>query len=63
MAELDRPTARALVEAGYMPLRRYIEQFGKEIEEQYKHLASPSTVPEVEVHEPIPVKIRVHDQL
>lgn len=63
MAELDRPIARALVEAGYMPLRRYIELFGKEIEEEYRHLASPSTVPEAEVHEPIPVKIRIYDQV
>jgi hypothetical protein len=28
MVNLDRVTARALVEAGYMPLARYIELFG-----------------------------------
>jgi hypothetical protein len=27
---LDRDTARALAEAGYMPLQRYIELFGDE---------------------------------
>lgn len=27
MAALDRPTARALVDAGYMPLSRYVELF------------------------------------
>jgi hypothetical protein len=27
---LDRDTARALAEAGYMPLQRYIELFGNE---------------------------------
>ena len=26
-AALDRPTARALVDAGYMPLSRYVELF------------------------------------
>lgn len=25
---LDRETARALVDAGYMPLKRYLEMFG-----------------------------------
>ncbi len=29
-AALDRDTARALAEAGYMPLQRYIELFGKD---------------------------------
>ena len=28
MAEVDRMTARAPVEAGYMPLRIYLERFG-----------------------------------
>ncbi len=28
MADLDRATARALVEAGYMPLSVYIQLFG-----------------------------------
>ena len=29
MANLDRMTARALVEAGYMPLSDYVERFGE----------------------------------
>ena len=29
MANLDRMTARALVEAGYMPLADYVERFGE----------------------------------
>lgn len=36
---IDRVTARALVEAGYMPLRHYIEMFGDEV-------SSPSTAPD-----------------
>lgn len=36
---IDRVTARALVEAGYMPLRDYIEMFGAEV-------SSPSTAPD-----------------
>jgi hypothetical protein len=34
--ELDRATARALVEAGYMPLARYIELFGSDNDEPDK---------------------------
>lgn len=30
-AELDRETARALAEAGYMPLAEYLDRFGEEI--------------------------------
>ena len=30
---LDRATARALVDAGYMPLRDYIDRFGVELTE------------------------------
>jgi|GEM_PF-5916823 len=29
MADLDRATARALVEAGYMPLSIYVQLFGE----------------------------------
>jgi hypothetical protein len=29
MTDLDRTTARALVEAGYMPLLRYVALFGE----------------------------------
>ena len=36
---IDRVTARALVEAGYMPLRHYVELFGDEV-------VSPSTAPD-----------------
>lgn len=31
---LDRLTARALVDAGYMPVRDYIERFGPEMQPQ-----------------------------
>jgi len=43
-AELDRTTARALVEAGYMPLAHYIEMFEPHLALQ--EVASPSTAPE-----------------
>lgn len=44
MAQLDRSSARALVDAGYMPLSHYIEMFGSEL--PLREVASPSTVPE-----------------
>jgi hypothetical protein len=31
MAQIDRATARALAEAGYMPLREYLAMFGDEV--------------------------------
>ncbi len=43
MAEVDRVTARALVEAGYMPLRIYLERFGAGIAPD--HVDSPPTAP------------------
>jgi hypothetical protein len=51
MAALDRMTARALVEAGYMPLGRYIVLFGDEVQRDREHVASPSTAPETYDHE------------
>jgi len=44
MAHLDRTTARALVEAGYMPLSHYIEMFEPRM--MLQEVASPSTAPE-----------------
>ncbi|HET7680360.1 MAG TPA: hypothetical protein VFK79_09535 [Xanthobacteraceae bacterium] len=44
MAQLDRTTARALVEAGYMPLSHYIEMF--EPRTRLQEMASPSTAPD-----------------
>ena len=35
MADLDRTTARALVEAGFMPLSVYIEMFGATAEHNF----------------------------
>ena len=43
MAHLDRTTARALVEAGYMPLSHYIEMFEPRM--MLQEMASPSTAP------------------
>lgn len=34
MADLDRTTAKALVEAGYMPLSVYVEMFGASVEHE-----------------------------
>jgi hypothetical protein len=44
MAHLDRTTARALVEAGYMPLSHYIEMFEPHM--MLQEMASPSTAPD-----------------
>jgi hypothetical protein len=44
MAEVDRVTARAPVEAGYMPLRIYLERFGSRHDPE--HVDSPSTAPD-----------------
>lgn len=37
--QLDRATARALVEAGYMPLNRYVAMFASEAERQTEPVA------------------------
>ena len=42
MANLDRMTARALVEAGYMPLSDYVERFGEH------YVVEAPLVPELE---------------
>jgi len=46
MPQLDRTTARALVDAGYMPLSHYIEMFEPEL--MLQEVASPSTAPDHE---------------
>jgi hypothetical protein len=46
MPAFDRTTARALVEAGYMPLSHYVEMFGPEL--QLQEVASPAIAPESE---------------
>lgn len=38
---MDRQTASALVDAGYMPLREYVQMFGDEV-------TAPETVPELD---------------
>ena len=43
MPHLDRTTARALVEAGYMPLSDYIGMFEQHM--RLQEVASPSTAP------------------
>ncbi|ARQ02305.1 hypothetical protein [Pseudorhodoplanes sinuspersici] len=44
MADLDRTTAKALVEAGYMPLSVYIQMFGATAE----HEIDAPLVPDLE---------------
>lgn len=44
MPQMDRATALALTDAGYMPVSHYIEIFGPEL--LLQEVASPSTVPE-----------------
>ena len=46
MPHLDRTTARALVDAGYMPLSHYIEMFEPRM--RLQEVPSPSTAPEEE---------------
>jgi hypothetical protein len=41
MTEIDRDTARALVEAGYMSLKEYVERFGN-----FALVDSPPTAPD-----------------
>jgi hypothetical protein len=54
MAQVDRLTARALVEAGYMPLRVYLERFAIGSRYHCEHVDSPSTAPDAcEVSEPV----------
>jgi hypothetical protein len=60
MAEIDRATAHALVEAGYMSLKEYIERFGsaaagEPAHVEPAHVESPSTAPDAcESPEPVP---------
>ncbi|MGC1466606.1 MAG: hypothetical protein WA792_12825 [Pseudolabrys sp.] len=49
MTDLDRTTARALVEVGYMPLNRYIDLFGFG---DFSMGAMPSIVPHIEDEHP-----------
>ena len=52
MSEVDRVTARALVEVGYMPLRAYIERFADATRQE--HVCSPATAPDMcEASEPV----------
>jgi hypothetical protein len=53
MVELDRTTARAMVEAGYMPLDDYIDRFGPEVEREAARRVQASPWPRA-------VKIRAH---
>ena len=54
MADIDRDTARALVDAGYMPLREYIERFGNAACPDPQHVDSPATAPDMgETCEPV----------
>ena len=54
MAEVDRVTARALVEVGYMPLRAYIERFADAARHRPEHVYSPATAPDMcEASEPV----------
>ncbi len=46
MAEVDRVTARALVEVGYMPLTVYLERFAGVARTGPEHVQSPATVPD-----------------
>jgi hypothetical protein len=46
MPRLDRKTARALTEAGYMPLPEYIEMFEPHL--MLQKVDSPSTAPKDE---------------
>lgn len=63
MAELDRTTARALVEAGYMPLAHYIDMFGDDGPgdregdgHDRQHVPSPATAPDTHDDEPVSLR-------
>ena len=43
MPQLDRTSARALVDSGYMPLAQYVEIFEPHL--MLQHVESPSTSP------------------
>jgi hypothetical protein len=54
MAEVDRVTARALAEVGYMPLTVYLERFAGVARSGPEHVQSPATVPDTcEASEPV----------
>jgi hypothetical protein len=58
---LDRITARALVEAGYMPLPEYIAMFGDEIAAQ-DYQQSPNTAADMDrEHHARSISERIHD--
>ncbi len=46
MPQVDRATARALVESGYMPLADYVEDFEPHL--TLRQVPSPSTAPQDE---------------
>ena len=57
MADLDRTTARALVEAGFMPLSVYIEMFGATAE----HNFDAPLVPDLNDHtDPLDAPYRIN---
>ena len=58
MAYLDRTTAKALVDAGYMPLSAYIELFGAAAE----HEIDAPLVPEQKNDQlgPVPSRVNHH---
>ena len=43
MPQLDRTSARALVDSGYMPVAQYVEMFEPHL--MLQHVASPDTAP------------------
>jgi hypothetical protein len=46
MAEVDRVTARAVVEVGHMPLGAYIERFADAARHRPEHVYSSATAPD-----------------
>jgi hypothetical protein len=54
MAEVDRVTARAPVEVGYMPLSDYIERFADAARRRPEHVHSPATASDMrDASEPV----------
>jgi hypothetical protein len=54
MAQVDRVTARAPVEVGYMPLRDYIERFADAARHRPEHVYSLASATDMsEASEPI----------